>query len=99
MMLLKTGSIDDFMLPCLNKKLLGFDCLGCGMQRALAFIIKGEFIKAFVMYPAIYTLIVLGFFLIFNLFVRFKGDENIKKWLFIVNIAIILISYSFKLIN
>ena len=37
----------EYMLPCLNKKLFGFDCLGCGMQRSLLFISKGEFIEAF----------------------------------------------------
>ncbi len=47
---------EDYMLPCLNKKLFGVDCLGCGMQRSLLFIAKGEFVDAFKMYPAIYTI-------------------------------------------
>jgi len=52
-------SIEDYMLPCLTKQLLGFECLGCGSQRALSLLIHGEFISAFKMYPAIYTLIPL----------------------------------------
>ncbi|MGJ5640884.1 DUF2752 domain-containing protein [Formosa sp. S-31] len=85
------------MLPCLTKKFLGMDCFGCGMQRALALVLHGEWTAAFKMYPAIYTLILLGLFLIFNIFVTFKYEEFIKKWLFIINISIIVISYLLKI--
>ncbi|WP_066217931.1 DUF2752 domain-containing protein [Formosa haliotis] len=91
------SSIEDYMLPCLNKKLFGFECLGCGLQRAVALIFNGEFFAAFKMYPAIYTLILLAFFLIFNLFKTIKHQESIKKWLFIVNLVIIISSYIYKL--
>ena len=60
------SSIEDFMLPCLNKKLLGIDCLGCGMQRAVALILHGDFVAAFYMYPAIYTLIFTFWFCYFK---------------------------------
>ena len=49
--------LEDFMLPCLNKQLFGIDCLGCGIQRATALLFKGEFIAAFKIYPAIYSLL------------------------------------------
>ena len=48
-------SLEDFMIPCLNKKLFGFDCPGCGIQRAYSILFQGDFIAAFKMYPAIYT--------------------------------------------
>lgn len=43
------------MFPCLSKTLFGIECLGCGFQRALLLLLKGEFRNAFEMYPAIYT--------------------------------------------
>ena len=60
------------MIPCLNKKLLGFECLGCGGQRALSLLFHGEFVAAFKIYPAIYTLILFALFIILNLFYKFK---------------------------
>ncbi|WP_299779466.1 DUF2752 domain-containing protein [uncultured Formosa sp.] len=90
-------SPEDYMLPCLTKKFLGFDCLGCGLQRSVALILNGNFIAAFKMYPAIYTLILFTAFLVFNIFKSFKGQETIKKWLFIINIVIIVLSYIIKL--
>ena len=93
------SSIEDYMLPCLTKKLFGYDCLGCGLQRAFSLILNGQFVEAFKMYPAIYTLILFGVFLIANIFKTFKHQETFKKWLFIINIAIIVISYFIKLLT
>ncbi|MCK7590449.1 DUF2752 domain-containing protein [Subsaxibacter sp. CAU 1640] len=93
------SSPEDFMLPCLNKKLLGVECFGCGIQRATVLLFQGEFTAAFLMYPAIYSLFLLALFLIFNLFVKFKFDERIKIALVVLNVSIIVISYLIKVIN
>ncbi len=93
------SSPEDYMLPCLNKKLLGIECLGCGIQRATILVFQGEFKAAFFMYPAIYSLFLLALFLIFNLFVKFKGDEKVKIVLVVMSISIIVISYILKIIN
>lgn len=89
--------LEDYMLPCLNKKFFGIDCLGCGIQRALSLIFKGEFIAAFKMYPAIYTLLLLAFVIVFNYFNKFKSAQNIISILAILNVLIIVISYIIKM--
>jgi hypothetical protein len=89
--------MEEFMLPCLNKKIFGIDCLGCGMQRATAFLFQGEFIAAYKMYPAIYTLILLLGFIIFNMFLKFKFDSIIRLTLIAINVIIILVSYIIKI--
>jgi len=86
-----------YMLPCLNKKIFGVDCLGCGMQRSAALILQGEFIAAFKMYPAIYTIILLIGIVIFNFFVKFKYDFQIKAGLVILNALIIVTGYFLKM--
>jgi hypothetical protein len=88
---------EDYLLPCINKKIFGIECLGCGIQRATVLLFKGEFLAAFKMYPALYTLIILLGFLIFNIFVKFKYDKKIKIVLILINIAIIVISYAVKM--
>ncbi len=88
--------MEEYMLPCLNKEIFGLECLGCGIQRATAFLFKGEFILAFKMYPAIYTLILLIFFLVVSLFFKIKHSEKIKAGLLILNLIIILINYLVK---
>ena len=88
---------DDFLLPCLNKSLFGIDCLGCGIQRAFMLLIRGEFILAYKMYPAIYTLLLFGFFLLINKKMKFKNSRNIIITFAIINVLIIVISYYIKM--
>ena len=88
---------EEYLLPCINKKIFGIECLGCGIQRATVLLFRGEFIAAFKMYPAIYTLFLLLAFLIVNLFVKFKYDKTIKLALIIINILIIVVSYGIKM--
>ena len=90
---------EEFMIPCLNKKLLGFECLGCGGQRAFSLLFQGEFIAAFKMYPAIYTLIPLFILIGLNIFFKFKYANTLIRIFAYSSITIIIINYIFKLIN
>ncbi len=89
--------IEDFLLTCTNKQIFGVECLGCGTQRAAVLLFRGEFIAAFKMYPAIYTLVLLLLFILFNLFVKFKYAYKIKIGLLFLNVAIIIVSYIIKM--
>ena len=92
-------SVDNYMLPCLNKKLFGFECMGCGMQRSFSLILHGEFVSAFYMYPAIFTLLPLVLVIITSLFVKFKYSSKIINILAILSIIIIITSFIIKKIN
>lgn len=92
------SSVEDYMLPCLTKKMFGFDCPGCGMQRSALSFVQGDFSGAFHMYPAIFTLCLLFVFASLHLKFQFKNGHNIILILFIINIIIILTSYILKLI-
>jgi len=88
--------MEKYMLPCLHKKLFGFDCPGCGGQRALVMLLHGDFTEAFFMYPAIYPLVLLGLSILLNLISPFKYYGKIVSTLTIISIATIVISYIFK---
>ena len=96
-MLLITKGLEDYMLPCLNKKYLGFECMGCGLQRSVALIFKGQLVDAFFMYPAIYTISALFGFIIINSFKNYKSGTKIITILAIANVAIIIGSFLLKL--
>lgn len=93
------SSIEDYMLPCLNKKLFGIECLGCGLQRSLLLIYQGEFVSAFYMYPAIYALIPLVLLIGINLFLKTKRLSKIINVLAIISITIIIISFTIKILK
>jgi hypothetical protein len=85
------------MLPCLNKKLFGLDCLGCGFQRSLVHLFKGEFSDAFQVYPAIFTLVLLLVFFLINSRIKFKKGRKIMITFAIINVLIIITSYFIKM--
>ena len=92
-------SLKDYMLPCLNKKLFGLECPGCGMQRSVDLLLHGEFLAAFKMYPAVYTLIPLFILLISSKVFQAKVDNRYIIFLSITSVALILINFIIKLIH
>lgn len=93
------SSPEDFMLPCLNKQIFGFDCMGCGLQRSVALIYHGELLAAFKMYPAVFPLIALFIFIGLNIFFKFQHSNKIINTLAIVTISVIIGSFTLKLIT
>ncbi|PHR69444.1 MAG: hypothetical protein COA67_10420 [Lutibacter sp.] len=85
------------MLSCSWKQGFGVDCMGCGMQRSIIQLFKGEFMEAFKMYPAIYTLIVMFVFLGFHLKFDFNKGGRILIYLFSINALIILTNFILKI--
>ena len=85
------------MLPCLNKQLFGVECPGCGTQRAIAFLLEGEFYEAFKMFPAIYTLVL--FFILLGLHLMDKKRNYTKLVIAsaFLNAVVILGAYFIKI--
>ena len=90
------STLEEYMLPCLNKKLFGIDCMGCGMQRSISLILHGNLVEAFYMYPAIYTLILLFGVIAINTFKNFKYANKIIIILAILNVIIIIGNFIMK---
>lgn len=89
---------EDFMLPCFTKQLFGFDCPGCGLQRSIVFLIQGDFVTAFKMYPAIYPVMALLGFLLLDHFQKIKYNNTITTFLMVTTVAFILGNYILKFI-
>ncbi len=85
------------MLPCLNKKFLGVDCPGCGLQRSVGLLLQGEFLAAFQMFPAIFTLIPLFVLVLCSKVFKLKIDDRFIIVLAIASVALILINFIYKL--
>ena len=91
--------LEKYMIPCMNKKLFGFDCPGCGTQRAFVYIFKGEFVEAFHQFPAIYTTILLFGILTLHFIDKSRNYHRIIIGLAMVNAIIVIVSYIYKMTN
>ena len=89
--------LEEYMLPCMWKKTFNIECMGCGIQRSVALLFKGQFIDAFFMYPAVYTIIGLFGFIIVNHFKKFKFGNKIIAILALSNVIIIISNFLIKL--
>lgn len=89
--------LEKYMIPCLSKTLFGVECLGCGFQRALLLLLKGEWSAAFSMYPAVYSM--LAMFVGILLFYSTKKTvltKNVLTFLIAINLIFVLGGYVYK---
>lgn len=89
--------LEKNMLSCKWKE-LGLECTGCGFQRSVIHVLRGEFAEAFTVYPAIFTLILMFVFLGIHLKFNLAKGAQILKWLFVLNLAIIVFHYILKFV-
>nr|WP_026711494.1 DUF2752 domain-containing protein [Flavobacterium filum] len=90
--------MEEYMLPCLSKKLFGIDCFGCGIQRSLVLLMNGDFEGALYMYPAIYSMLLFFLFIGINLLDKSRDYHKIIVLLGIITAFIMVFSYFYKLI-
>jgi len=87
------------MLACPSKKFLHVDCPGCGLQRSVLYLLKGDLTQSLEMYPATIPIILTICFLILHLRFKFSAGATVLKYSHIFCAIIIMSSYIFKTIN
>lgn len=88
--------LENHLLPCPYKQYLGIDCPGCGMQRSLISMLKGDLMDSIIAYPPMIPMIIMIGFLILHLIFKFKRGAQIVKYLFIFVAAIITLNFTLK---
>ncbi|KQT21556.1 hypothetical protein ASG22_15485 [Chryseobacterium sp. Leaf405] len=88
--------VEDFLLPCPIKRFFGVECLGCGSQRAILMVFKGQFSEAFHLYPAVYTLLIFFGILVVSFIDKKRKYGNILIALAVINLIIMVTSYFYK---
>lgn len=91
--------MEEYMMPCLSKSIFGIDCFGCGTQRALLLLVRGEFIAAFKMFPAVYTTILLFGIIGLHFIDKSRSYHKIIIATAIINALIMVIAYIYKMSN
>jgi hypothetical protein len=90
--------LQDHLLPCPFKYLTGIDCPGCGFQRSVLALLKGDVHQSFLLYPpTIPLLITAAWWLADSLFKLDNQKGMVKKTLFVVAALIITVSYTVKM--
>ncbi len=49
--------LESIMVPCYFKLMFGINCPGCGLQRSIIFLLKGELWESIKMYPPLLPIV------------------------------------------
>ena len=90
--------LENHLQPCIYKQSLGIECLGCGFQRSLIALLKGNIWESIMLYPGLIPMILLFAVLLLHLIFHLKNGATLLKYLFIADMTIILINYIIKII-
>lgn len=90
--------LEAHQLPCLFKAITHIDCPGCGIQRSLLLLIRGDIPGSFKIYPALIPIILLIAFLILHVIKNIKGGTVILKYSYLFCAGTILLGYIYKLL-
>ena len=94
-----TDWLERHMIPCPVKKVTGLPCPGCGMQRSIIEILRGNVVESFTNYPALIPLIIMVIYLALHLKFDFRNGAKTLKYFFIFNSIIISLNYVYILLN
>jgi hypothetical protein len=92
-----TKWLQNNLIPCPFKKITGFDCPLCGLQRSVIALLQGEINKSLHLYPATIPLFAVAAFSILDSRYSFNKSRYIKKCLYVFTGIIIAGSYLFKM--
>ncbi len=90
--------LESHQLPCYYKKILGVECLGCGMQTAFILLLKGEFVESFLAYPALLPVMFMVSYLFLHLIFKFRFGARVLKISFIFTLTIMVLGYLYDMI-
>ncbi|MFM7681508.1 MAG: DUF2752 domain-containing protein [Bacteroidota bacterium] len=85
--------LDSHQTQCFFKSNFGIACPGCGAQRSLILLLKGDLLASFKMYPPLSFFIFLILFLIFHLNYKVKNGHLILQFAFTLTSFVVVLNY------
>ncbi len=89
--------LEAHMLTCPSIAYWGIGCPGCGMQRSLIALLKGDFFSSLQLYPALLPLMILIAYSLLHLKYKFTGGAKNIIVMQVVVVSIITAHYIYKI--
>jgi hypothetical protein len=91
--------LEQHLFPCFFKSHFGMECPGCGMQRSLIALLKGDVLQSLHYHVALIPFIITCILLITQLIIKHDKGGKWVMWAFIATTAITLIQFIAKQIQ
>lgn len=91
--------LERHTLQCPIVKHFHVECPGCGMQRSIIALLRGDIASSFTLYPALIPLVVLLAYTTLHLFYKFSRGSKIIISMQIITVSTIVVHYIYKIIH
>jgi len=91
--------LEGHLLACPIKKHFLIDCPGCGLQRSVVALMRGDVAESWRMYPATLPILLLIVFTFLHIRFQFRQGAFVIKFLYIAATFLILANYLLKIKN
>lgn len=85
--------LEHHLFTCYFKSHFGMDCPGCGTQRALIALLKGDLLESLRYHAALIPFMITILMLMIQLIFKFNNGGKWVMWCFITTSAITMIQY------
>ncbi len=85
--------LENHLFACFFKSYLGIECPGCGMQRSLIALLKGNITESIQYHAALIPFIITLSFLILQLKIKHVNGGKWVMWAFIITTSITIIQF------
>jgi len=85
--------LEQHLFACGIKQLTGFDCPGCGMQRAFIALLKGDLPASFAANPAMLPFLLTLVFTLLHLRFRFRHGAQVVLVLYCLCVSLMIVNY------
>lgn len=75
------SQVQDWLIPCPIKTIIGIDCPGCGFQRSLLALLQGHWYESYQIYPPTVPLLMLFLYMILRNLFGFDKRNTVMKLL------------------
>jgi hypothetical protein len=90
--------LEAHMGTCAFVSQFNMECPGCGSQRAIIALLKGDLVQSLKLYPALIPYLSTLIIMIAHLIFKFRNGAQILVWSFIFSAGLMIVSYVIKLI-
>ena len=84
--------LEPYQRTCSFREHAGIDCPGCGLQRSILALLRGDLVESILQFPALLPLIAMFAFLAIHLVFKLKYGAIVLKMFYITNISIIILN-------
>ena len=85
--------LENHLFTCFFKSHLGIECPGCGMQRSLISLLKGDLIESLQYHAALVPFILTILLLLIQLKIKHVNGGKWVMWAFILTSVITVVQY------